>query len=131
MSDKPIYPDIEAIAEHDYCNNVFVVKDKLASGQKHTFTHLQYNEVGKAAVQDLLMRIDNFERSPTPPLPVTQAHVIHVRERNAVSVFNLDCTPSSYDFSAPQWRAICMVAAYRLVERLDHLTELRKQEKGV
>lgn len=131
MSDKPIYPDIAAVAEHDHCSNLYVVKDMMANGRKFTFNSGQYRELGRAAVQDLLMRIDNFERSPTPPLPVTQAHVIHVRERNAVSVFNLGCTPSSYDFSAPQWRAICMVFGYRLVARLDHLIELRKQEKGL
>lgn len=131
MSEKLTYPDIEAFAEMDDYGNVFVVKDRGDSGKRYTFDYKQCRELFLAAKQDLLMRIDNFERSPVPPPIITQAVVIHAPERNAVSVSNLNSEPSAYDFSAPQWRVICMAVSAELVRTLDRHTEQRKQEKGV
>jgi len=126
LNNKPIYPDIAAIAYHDDLSNLFVVKDSMRNGTEYSFGSRQWQELRLAAIQDLLFRIDNFERSPTPPALITKAHVIHVRERNAVSVINLEGFLETCEFSAPQWRAICMAADSRLLDRLDDHVQGRK-----
>lgn len=125
MNNKPIYPDIAAIAYHDDLSNQFVVKDSMRNGTEYSFGSRQWQELRLAAIQDLLFRVDNFERSPTPPAPITKANVIHIRERNAVSVTNLESVLETCEFSAPQWRAICMAADSRLLNRLDDHAQRR------
>ncbi|WP_090393369.1 hypothetical protein [Enterobacter sp. NFIX58] len=118
MSNKKIHPVIDAVAFEDYARNALVVQDDCVDGVRHEFDGRQWAEISKSARQDLLMRVDNFERSPTPPLPVTDAIAIHVKERNAVVVKGLACQPDEYDFSYQQWDVICRVSSNELYRRL-------------
>ncbi|WP_035886393.1 hypothetical protein [Kosakonia radicincitans] len=108
---------------HDFDSNITVLKQ----GEfRQEFTGEQWLELRKAAEQDVLFRIDNFERSPVPPGLLTQAYVFHSQE--SVSVHSLTVEPSRYDFSSLQWRTICMAVCSELVERLDRHIEYRRSQ---
>lgn len=118
MSSKKIHPVIDTVAFEDCVCNALVVQDVCKDGVRYEFDERQWAEISKSARQDLMMRIDNFERSPTPPMPITDAIAIHVKERNAVVVKGLACQPDEYDFSYQQWDVICRVSSSELYQSL-------------
>lgn len=118
MSSKKIHPVIDAVAFEDYARNALFVQDDCVDGVRYEFDGKQWAEISKSARQDLMMRIDNFERSPAPPLPITDAIAIHVKERNAVVVKGLASPPREYDFSYQQWDVICRASSNELYQRL-------------
>lgn len=130
MSSKKIHPVIDAVAFEDYACNALVVQDNCKDGVRYEFDRGQWAEISKSAMQDLLMRVDNFERSPTPHPPITEAIAIHIKERNAVVVNGLTCQPGEYDFSYQQWDVICRVSSNELHQRLSEHRMRRAQNKN-
>ncbi|HFS7474889.1 TPA: hypothetical protein ACH1PF_002466 [Enterobacter cloacae] len=130
MSSKKIHPVIDTVAFEDYACNALVVQDVCKGGVRYEFDGRQWAEISKSARQDLMMRIDNFERSPTPPLPITDAIAIHVKERNAVVVKGLASPPGEYDFSYQQWDVICRASSNELYQRLSEHRMRRAQNQN-
>ena len=130
MSNKKFHPSIDAMAFNDHDRAVLVVKDCCNDGVRYEFDGMQWSEISKSSKQDLMMRIDNFERSINPPMPITDAIAIHVKERNAVVVKGLRCEPDEYDFSYQQWDVICRLSSSELYRRLsDHFIRRAWQQK--
>ncbi|ELY5941233.1 hypothetical protein SNN83_004395 [Cronobacter malonaticus] len=127
MQEKIVHPNVEAIAFDDYASSALVVKDCIHNGVKYEFYGVQWYEIRACARQDLLMRIDNFERSPCPPVPISDVIAVHVPERNAVVLKGLKSGPHDYDFSYQQWDVICRVSSNELYGRLKSHVRSRKQ----